>query len=329
MSEFVFFELEPDVRRALKLPPHPIPVRRDRQNAIFLPGGQLDFPAMLEEVRVFLDENPALAGDYNHLLAMLAYLSGMDAAARGFHEQALHLYEMGLDAVPDSIALRSHYALSLHCLGREVEARREIEQTIASTPKDTILPVLWMILARIYARDGEYEKAYWLLKDVSTIIPEEEGFWDFLAEMEERAGLRPAPVRPSVTVPALQPAPLWHYAEAGQTMGPAEESFVRARLARGDLSADTLVWNPALPDWITASAAGLLVPSSVSPSQQPANPPCQRCHKALEPGSRFCKGCGLPVETVVAVSTQKSCPKCAAQLEPGVRFCTGCGFTQS
>jgi len=294
VSEFVFFELEPDVRRTLKLPPHPIPVRRDRQSAVFLPGGQLDFPAMLEELRVFLEENPALAGDYNHLLAMLAYLSGMDAAARGFHEQALHLYEMGLDAVPESIALRSHYALSLHCLGRNVETRREIEKVISLTQKDKILPVLWMILARIFARDGEYEKAYWLLKDVSSIIPEEDGFWDFLAEMEEKAGIRPVPVSPSVSASVPQPTPLWHYAEAGQSMGPVDEGILRARLARGELPGGTLVWNPALPDWVTAVAAGLLTPQSVSPPSipLPVARVCARCAMPLEPGLRFCTGCG-------------------------------------
>lgn len=296
MSEFVFFELEPDVRRTLKLPPHPIPVRRDRQATVFLPGGQLDFPAMLEELGVFLEENPAVAGDYNHLLAMLAYLSGMDAAARGFHEQALHLYEMGLDAVPESIALRSHYALSLHCLGRNVETRREIEQVISGTPKDTILPVLWMILARIYARDGEYEKAYWLLSDVSTIIPEEEGFWDFLAEIEERAGKRPVSRAPSASVPVPKAAPLWHYAEAGQSVGPVDEAVLRGRLARGELPADSLVWNPALPNWIAAATAGLLAPPvptpPVIPPPAPAGRVCPRCAVSLAPGLRFCTACG-------------------------------------
>lgn len=294
MSEFVFFELEPDLRRTLKLPPHPVPVRRDRQGTVFLPGGQLDLPAMLDELCLFLDENPALAGDYQQFLAMLAYLAGMDAAARGFHEQALHLYETGLDAVPESVALRSHYALSLNCLGRTVETRREIEQVIASTPKDTILPVLWMILARIYARDGEYEKAYWLLSDVSTIIPEEEGFWDFLAEVEERAGKRPASRAPSASVPTPRAAALWHYAEAGQSLGPVDEAVLRGRLARGELSAEILVWNPALPDWITAAAAGLVAPPAPTP---PAIPPpagrvCPRCAASLAPGLRFCTACG-------------------------------------
>ncbi|MBK6470371.1 MAG: DUF4339 domain-containing protein [Betaproteobacteria bacterium] len=286
MSEFVFFELKPEMRRELKLPPHPIPVRRGRQQVVFAPGGRVDIAAMLVELRSFLDDNPALEGDYRQLLAMLAYLSGLAAAARGFHEQALQLYEMGLDAVPESVSLRSHAALALHCLGRNVEARREIETVIARTPKDQILPVLWLILARICARDGELQKAYALLKDVSTLIPGEDGFWDFLGELEDRLGItrtpahavepedpaftvvmkpaQHAPARPVAAAPAVPPplppsTPSWHYAVNGQALGPVPEAELRVRLARGELPADTPVWNPALDDWKAASAAGLIV----------------------------------------------------------------------
>ncbi|MBL0149479.1 MAG: DUF4339 domain-containing protein [Ideonella sp.] len=284
MSEYVFFELQPEVRRELKLPPHPIPVRRERQQAVFVPGGRVDIAAMLDELRSFLDENPALQGDYRQLLAMLSYLSGLAAAARGYHEQALHLYEMGLEAVPESVSLRSHAALALHCLGRNVEARHEIEAVIARTPKEQILPVLWMILARICVRDGELKKAHALLKDVSTLIPQEDGFWDLLGELEDRLGIartaapvaeaedeaftvimKPAPrpsTDPAVAAPAVPP-PLpttrWHYAANGQALGPVPEAELRERLARGELPANTPVWNPALADWIAASAAGLVM----------------------------------------------------------------------
>lgn len=264
MSEFVYFELKPELRRELGLPPHPIPVRREHQQAVFRPGGQVDFASMLGELRVFLDENPRLHGDYAHLLAMLAYLAGLAAAGGGFHEHALHLYECGLDAVPASVSLLSHHALSLHCLGRDVEARRDIEQVIALTPRDRILPVLWMILARILARDGEYARAHALLQDVSTLIPEEDGFWDLLAEMADRAGITP-PAAAAAAPAALdldleQPAPpaLWHYVLDNQTLGPVPASVLQERLARGELRPDTLVWNPALADWCSASEAGLV-----------------------------------------------------------------------
>ena len=295
MSDFVFFELEPATRLELKLPSHPIPVRRDYQQHVFLAGGEVDFAAMLEELNVFLNENPELDDDYNSLIAILTAINGMDAASRGFHERALYFYERGLDAEPASVSLRSHYALSLKCLGRDVEARREIEALIAQTPKDTILPVLWMILSRLYAHDGEYEKAYWLLKDVSTLIPDEAGFWDALAEMEEKAGLRVASVAASAQAVTAAPVAMkWHYAVADQVCSPVSEDELRAMLASGQLPSKTLVWNALLPNWIDASAAGLVAPP-VLPNAALVHPDCPRCHQAHEPGMRFCIGCGLPL----------------------------------
>jgi len=189
VSEFLFFELKASVRQQLKLPPQPVPVRRERQQTVFLPGGQVDLAAMLEEVCLFLRESPARTGEYQPLVAALAYLAGTGAAGRGLHEQAIGIYKMGLSVVPDSVALRSHHALALQSLGRSAEARDEIEALRANAPQGTLMPVLWMILARIYADEGEYLKSYRLLKEVSATLPEEDGFWNFLGEMAQKAGI--------------------------------------------------------------------------------------------------------------------------------------------
>ena len=44
---------------------------------------------------------------------------------------------------------------------------------------------------------------------------------------------------------------------------------------------------------------------------------CRSCGRALAPGTRFCPGCGTPVET--------ACANCGAALPPDARFCPACG----
>jgi hypothetical protein len=44
---------------------------------------------------------------------------------------------------------------------------------------------------------------------------------------------------------------------------------------------------------------------------------CRACGKRLEPGDRFCPGCGSAV--------QGGCPRCGAQIAPGDKFCACCG----
>ncbi len=154
----------------------------------------------------------------------------------------------------------------------------------------------------------------------------------------------PAPPAPPVQAKS-ELAPPWHYAMDGKTLGPVDEAFLRDQLRSGRLSADTLVWNPRLPEWIKASATGLLTlpvaqPTPTPPAAPPAPPlnsrpvppaqlHCSRCHQTLEAGSRFCTGCGQAVVQATSAPSQKSCPRCSTVLTPTDRFCTGCGSPQT
>ncbi len=79
MGDFDFYELKPELRGQWHLPPTPIPVRRARQHEVFPHGDPVNIRAMLEEMRVFLEQHPALNDLYNPLIALLAYLAGMNA----------------------------------------------------------------------------------------------------------------------------------------------------------------------------------------------------------------------------------------------------------
>ncbi len=51
---------------------------------------------------------------------------------------------------------------------------------------------------------------------------------------------------------------------------------------------------------------------------------CTNCHARLQPGAKFCAGCGKPV--MAAGAPQKVfCTGCGTQLPPGGRFCASCG----
>ena len=88
-----------------------------------------------------------------------ACISGMAAAADGEHEQALEIYAQGLAVEPESTALRSHLALSLYCLGRKMGAMAELERVVAGVPEGTVLPLVWMLLARLCAEQGKRVRA--------------------------------------------------------------------------------------------------------------------------------------------------------------------------
>ncbi|MGJ5819902.1 GYF domain-containing protein [Paludibaculum fermentans] len=109
----------------------------------------------------------------------------------------------------------------------------------------------------------------------------------------------PAPPPPSVPAPppAAAPEPLaasapppplppkaWHVIHAGQSRGPIDEATLLRMLP--SLPPETLVWNQDLPNWMTASEAGLTPAETVQL--------CSRCGTVRVPGQRFCANCGQP-----------------------------------
>ena len=137
------------------------------------------------------------------------------------------------------------------------------------------------------------------------------------------AGLMVQPFVPLAPPPVMKPAAvkLWHYVSAGRANGPVSEDDLLAMLARGALSASTLVWNSTLANWCSATDAGLTASNAAAQ--------CSRCHAVLEAGARFCMGCGEQVVAAVPAPRARTCPRCATLLEPENRFCTGCGLALS
>ena len=61
------------------------------------------------------------------------------------------------------------------------------------------------------------------------------------------------------------PDRVWYFAVGGNRQGPISEDDLRARIARGEIRADTLVWNSEMTDWAKARAVRGLMDAGAPP----------------------------------------------------------------
>lgn len=165
----------------------PMPVRKEMEKAVF-GGSEVRLDLIVEELHIFLQEYPDLWGLYARTLQMLSYLVGMDAGKAGDAESAARYLEIGLEADPASLLLRSNYAVALQLQGKGGEALEQYEVVLADE-EGANNSMVRLLAAGLYAESGEYLEAYQLLEDLATDLPEDDVFWGFLAEMRELAGI--------------------------------------------------------------------------------------------------------------------------------------------
>jgi len=86
---------------------------------------------------------------------------------------------------------------------------------------------------------------------------------------------------------------VWYFASGGNRVGPVSEDDLHARIASGEIKADTLVWNSGMADWAKAGA----IPGLMGPSAPPMPPGAS----ALPPTVAEADGGqeGLPLSTTV------------------------------
>ena len=63
----------------------------------------------------------------------------------------------------------------------------ELERVLAGAAEGTVLPLAWMLLARLCAEQGKHARAAELLEQVAAVVPEEKGVQEFLAVMRQKA----------------------------------------------------------------------------------------------------------------------------------------------
>lgn len=183
----MFYQLEKDKVELMKLPVTVFPVRRKMEMEVF-GGEQVAFDLLLDELDVFLAEYPEHVRRYRDIIGLLAYIVGIELGAEGYHDAAAHYFEVGLAYNHDNISLRANYAVALQSLGRRDDALAQYEYII-NDPEVDVSPVVWILAARLYSEKGDYVRGYQLLRECAMLLPEENTFWDFLAELREKAGV--------------------------------------------------------------------------------------------------------------------------------------------
>ncbi len=187
MTEYMLYEFKADDVDVMKLPVKVFPVRKSRVDEIF-GGDSVAFDLLLDELDFFLAEHPQQVDRYRETVGLIAYTLGVELGSEGFHKASAHYLEIGLTYNPDNISLRANYAVALQSLGRFDDALVQYEYII-NDPEVDVTPLVWVLAARLHARRGEYMRGYQLLRECSLLLPEEDGFWEFLGELRDKAGV--------------------------------------------------------------------------------------------------------------------------------------------
>lgn len=186
MSTFTFHGMEDALKEKLGLPETAFPVRAELEAEVFQEEA-VDLVALLDELDLFLEENPDCADAYRGTTVLLALLAAVAQASEGFLDASARCLEIGLAHHPENLTLRTKYALALQGLGRAEEALAQYEAVIGD-PEAAPAPHLWILAARLHGERGNHARARDLLRQCADLVPEEEGFWDLLGEAEAKAG---------------------------------------------------------------------------------------------------------------------------------------------
>lgn len=187
MAEYAFYSFVPDTGLGVGQQLLPVPVRREMESEVF-GGDEVRVDLLYEELAYFISEYPDFKGLYSGTNSALAWLLGISEGMDGNSEAAARHLRAGLESSPDSLLLRSNFALALQMQGKGDDALEQYEIVLAE-PQGRANPLVCLLAARLYVEREEYVKAYRLLDELAKGLPAEDEFWDFLAEVRELAGL--------------------------------------------------------------------------------------------------------------------------------------------
>ena len=225
MSEWFFYEMNPVIAEQLNLPDLPFPVRKQASLSIFQ-AGNVSLSRILDELDLYLKEEPDLVNAYRDAIGKLAWLEAMESGREGFFQHAAHYLRLGLEYQPSNLSLRCEYASALLGLGFHEEALEEFEYLVRH-PRKLSEPLVWIVAARLNTICGNRERAGELLAELAAQFPQTTPDASREAPMEAGNGdVDPLPSPPAPgTAPRTTPS-----AAAGGTApgGPASPSAATA-----------------------------------------------------------------------------------------------------
>jgi len=284
MGEYAFYSFKDEALLAWGMEPNPMPVRREMEGEIF-GGEKVRVDLLIDELVLFLNEYPDLWDLYAGTMEVFTYLAGVNLSMEGDTEAAARYLEMGLEARPESLLLRSNYALALQLQGKGDEALEQYKVVLAD-PEGKENPMVRLLAARLFAEHEEYLEAYRLLDEMARGLPADDAFWDFFAEIKELAGVE------------------------GEEE--AEGGGASACLACGQVLEEGEKFCPACgteaagkaPERLLCPGCGKELQEGLSfcngcgrqlQREEPRPAFCPGCGGRLREGARFCRECGKPL----------------------------------
>jgi len=146
----------------------------------------------LQELSAYLDENPDRVPRYRDSGAAYAKWAALDLATDGMIEPALEMFELCLRLAPDDHQARMAYAVALHSREYRAEALDQYAILMAEAPLEQYWRA-YMLAAEIHALRGNHALARALMEEAVCAWPQDDRFWGFLGELQDKTGTKPAP----------------------------------------------------------------------------------------------------------------------------------------
>lgn len=141
-----------------------IPVRTDRQEAIFA-APSLSLDDLVEEIEAFVTLYPEKKEALAQMAVQLSFLSAQTHVEGGDFTAALKSTSAGLRLVPEHLGLRLHQAFALQICGYEKAAASEYQAVFSKAP-EAIGPVAALMCAKALKAQGKLHEAVSFLLDL-------------------------------------------------------------------------------------------------------------------------------------------------------------------